>query len=155
MTFHLPGALLLLLLANVCLAAEPAPAAVTVTAAYARATAPSAANGVVFARLEGGPDALIAADTDVAQRVELHTITILDSGAKRMTPVERIPVPGDLNPGGFHLMLIGLKQPLVEKATVTLRLTFARAGTITASVPVAGIAAIAAPDGAPACCTEP
>ena len=141
---------LLLILAATALHA--ADAAVTVTGAFSRTTAPSAANGVVFCTLAGGPDELVSVTSIAAERVEMHTVITVDGGAKRMTPVERIPVPGVLKPGGYHLMLMGLKQPLVEGGTVTLHLTFAKAGAIDAVVPVAGIAAMEAPAAEPDCC---
>ena len=138
------------------LAAVALPAAdITVTGAFARATAPSAANGAVFCTLGGGPDELLSATTAAAEGVEMHTVVAIDGGAKRMTPVERIPVPGVLKPGGYHLMLMGLTKPLVEGGAVTLRLTFAKAGAIDAVVPIAGIAAMAAPAELPECCLPP
>jgi len=128
--------LLLILAAAVSYAAE-----INVTGAFARATAPSATTGAVFATIDGVPDELTGATTAVAERVELHSVVVLDSGAKRMTPVERIAVPAQLKPGGLHLMLIGLKQPLVETTSIPLTLTFAKSGTVQVEVPVGSIAA--------------
>lgn len=147
---------LLLIIAAATLHAADALVAtkVTVTGAFSRATAPTAANGAVFCTLGGGPDELLSASTTAAERVEMHTVITVDGGAKRMAPVERIPVPEVLKPGSYHLMLMGLKQPLVEGGTVTLRLTFAKAGVQVAVVPIAGIAAMAAPGGASACCLQ-
>ena len=57
-----------------------------------------------------------------------------------MRPVENIPVPANgqtaLEPGGYHIMLIDLRQPLKEGANVPLTLTFEKAGTVTLQVPV-------------------
>lgn len=144
--------LLILALIPATAVLHAADATVTVTGAFSRATAPGAANGVVFCTFGGGPDELLSATSAVADRVEMHTVVTVEGGAKRMTPVERIPVPGVLKPGGFHLMLMGLKQPLAEGGSLTLRLTFAKAGTIDAVVPVAGIAAMEAPAAEPECC---
>jgi copper(I)-binding protein len=140
----------LLILAAAALHA--ADAVVTVTGAFSRASAPSAANGVVFCTLAGGPDELVSVTSPAAEHVEMHTVVALDGGAKRMTPVERIPVPGVLKPGGYHLMLMGLKKPLVEGGTITLHLTYAKAGASDAVVPIAGIAAMEAPAAEPDCC---
>ena len=42
----------------------------------------------------------------------------------------------ELKPGGYHLMLIGLKQALGPGQTVTLTLVFERAGAIKARAEV-------------------
>ena len=41
-----------------------------------------------------------------------------------------------LAPGGVHLMLIDLKEPLKQGETFPLTLTFAKAGAMTIKVPV-------------------
>jgi copper(I)-binding protein len=46
--------------------------------------------------------------------------------------------PAVLNPGGLHIMLIGLKAPLKQGETFPLTLTFAKAGTTTVEVVVQG-----------------
>jgi periplasmic copper chaperone A len=138
---------LLSLLAVVATAAE-----VTVSGAFARATAPSAVNGAVFFTMSGGADALLAATSPACERVELHTVVTLENGAKRMTPVPEIPVPGVLKPGSFHLMLMGLTKPLKEGEAVTLTLTFTTAPPQTITVPILGVDAMSAPAAEPACC---
>lgn len=78
------------------------------------------------------PDMLISAATDAVEVVELHNNEIDENGVMRMRPVESIEIPAKgevaLAPGGYHVMLIGLKQDLVEGATVNLTLTFENAG---------------------------
>ena len=138
----------LLVLFSLCLSA----ADVTVSGAFARATAPTAVNGAAFFTLAGGPDALISATSPACARVELHTVVALENGAKRMTPVAEIPVPGVLKPGSFHLMLMDLTKPLKEGEQVALTLTFKTAPAVTVTVPVLGVAAMSAPAAEPACC---
>lgn len=79
-------------------------------------------------------DKLIAASTDVAKTVELHTV-IEEGGVMRMRQVEGgidIPANGqvELKPGGFHVMLIGLTRDLNAGDKVELTLTFEKAGQI-------------------------
>lgn len=78
-------------------------------------------------------DRLVSASASIARAVELHT-HVRDGDVMRMRPVEAIPVaPGqtvELRPGGFHVMLIGLKEPLVQGARVPLTLRFERAGEV-------------------------
>lgn len=80
------------------------------------------------------PDKLIAASTDVAKIVELHTV-VEEGGMMRMRQVEGgidVPANGEvvLKPGGFHVMLIGLTRDLNAGDSVQLTLTFEKAGQI-------------------------
>ncbi|MEO1694419.1 MAG: copper chaperone PCu(A)C [Pseudomonadota bacterium] len=80
-------------------------------------------------------DTLIAAKTPVATTVELHTHTN-DNGVMRMRKLDGgIPLPAGttvtLEPGGLHLMLIGLTTRVTTGSRVPVQLTFAKAGTVT------------------------
>lgn len=84
-------------------------------------------------------DRLVAATSPVAGRVELHT-HLRDGDVMRMRPVEDIPVPANdsvsLQPGGMHLMFVGLNRPLVAGETIPVTLRFAEAGEVTIQLPV-------------------
>ena len=75
---------------------------------------------------EGG--ALVGAASPVAGRVEVHEMR-QEGSTMKMREVERIELPAGkpviLAPGGYHLMLLDLKQPLVPGATVPLTLSIA------------------------------
>jgi copper(I)-binding protein/uncharacterized protein YcnI len=107
---------------------------------FARAT-PAKVGGVFLMLKNGGgtADKLVKAASPVAESVELHT-HIKDGDAMRMRAVENIPVPANgqtaLEPGGYHIMLIGLKQALKEGGSFPLTLTFEKAGSVTVAVPV-------------------
>jgi copper(I)-binding protein len=85
------------------------------------------------------PDALIAAETDVAETVELHTVE-MENEVMKMRPVPQIDVPAQgeqmLKPGGFHIMLLGIQHDLKDGETVTLTLTFEKSGTMDVVAPV-------------------
>jgi copper(I)-binding protein len=85
------------------------------------------------------PDALVRATSDAAHTVELHEV-VNDSGVMRMRPIEKLPIPPGatvrLEPGGYHVMLLGLTRDLKPGDTVTVDLTFERAGTITVTAPI-------------------
>ena len=81
------------------------------------------------------PDALLSATADVATSVELHQ-TREAGGMMTMEEVPKIAVAAgarvSLKPGGYHLMLVGLRRGLGPGQTVTLTLRFERAGPVTA-----------------------
>ena len=72
------------------------------------------------------PRAIVAAETDAAERAELHE-HMHDQGVMRMREVERVVVPARgrvaFEPGGYHVMLIGLKRSLKPGERVDLTLT--------------------------------
>jgi copper(I)-binding protein len=104
-----------------------------VDAVWSRATPASAkAAGVYLTVRNGGPaDALAGASCDRADLCQLHDIREQD-GLARMVAVERIAVPAGgavvLKPGGLHVMLLGLRGPLVAGERLVLTLVFAKAG---------------------------
>ncbi len=97
---------------------------------YARAVPPGQPNSAVFMSLENRSDqdqALVAAESDVSEIVELHT-HVEEEGMMRMRQIEKIDVPAGetvtLQPGGLHVMLIGLQQALEPGQTIDLNLVF-------------------------------
>jgi copper(I)-binding protein len=88
-------------------------------------------------------DVLLGAISPKAERVELHQTKMGDDGVMRMRPVEGgMPVPAggtvQLAPGGYHLMVMGLGEPLNEGGALPLMLEFAKAGSVDLVVPVRG-----------------
>jgi periplasmic copper chaperone A len=85
------------------------------------------------------PDRLVSATSPAAGRMELHT-HIRDGDVMRMRPVNDIPVPANgevtLQPGGLHLMLIGLTQPMNAGQTIPVTLRFEQAGEVTIQLAV-------------------
>ena len=114
---------------------------------WSRETASSARNGAGFLSIENQgseDDRLVAASSNAAGHVELHT-HLMDGGVMRMRQVEAIEVPAGetvtLQPGGLHLMLMDLPEPLVEGQEIRIELVFEKSGTTEISMPVANIAA--------------
>jgi iron complex outermembrane receptor protein len=94
------------------------------------------AMGVAYFTLENRgktEDALIAASTPVAARVEFHQTTLTD-GMARMRPLQQVTIGAGqtvkVEPGGIHLMLVQLNQPLLAGTQVPLTLEFRHAGKI-------------------------
>ena len=81
----------------------------------------------------GTVDQLIAASSPSAVEVQLHEMS-MDGNIMKMRQIKEILVPAgsstDLKPGGFHLMLIGIKSPLKVGDSVPLKLKFAKAGEV-------------------------
>ena len=109
------------------------------------APASKLSNSAAYMRLldsGGAPDELVSASSPVASKAQLHVFDV-QNGAYGMHSVDAIEVspgaaPTILRPGGAHVMLEGLKQPLKPGETFPLSLTFKRAGTVRIEVPVKG-----------------
>lgn len=112
---------------------EGADGSVEIDDAYALVTMPAQKNGAVFLIIEndGEADKVIAANSNVAERVELHT-HLMDGGIMMMREVEHYDVAADsdtvLEPAGHHIMLMGLRAPLQAGDQFPLTLTFEKAG---------------------------
>ncbi|MDG6777706.1 copper chaperone PCu(A)C [Thiomicrorhabdus sp. zzn3] len=115
---------------------------IDVSNAYAREVPPGAPASASFMTLDNLSDEeikIVAADSDVAKVVELHTHTN-DNGVMRMRQIPAISIPANgqtvLKPGGLHIMLIGPKQPLKNGQTVSVDLKFEDGSHKTVSMPV-------------------
>jgi copper(I)-binding protein len=109
---------------------------------YARATAPGQPTGGAYLRLENRGtqgDRLVSATADVAKAVELHEMT-MQGDVMRMRQVDTVEVPAGqsvvLEPGGLHMMLVGLKAPLKEGDRFPMTLKFEKAGEVKVDVVV-------------------
>ena len=85
-------------------------------------------------------DVLLSVTTPAAGRVEVHEVAMV-ADVMRMRPLEDgLPLPAGetvmLKPGGYHLMLFELVEPMIAGAEVEVTFVFAEAGEITLTVPV-------------------
>jgi len=120
---------------------------------WARATPKGAAVGGGYLRIRNGgttPDRLTGGSSDVAAKLELHTMT-MDNGVMKMRPVEGgLEIkPGatvELKPGSSHLMFVGLKKPLGAGDHVKATLTFEKAGPVDVEFDVSAMGAPAGHD---------
>jgi len=95
---------------------------------YSFATSASQKNGVVGGEIEnitGGEISVVRAESDVAERVELHT-HIMEGGVMMMREVESYKVGAndgfELGPRAEHIMLMGLNTPLKQGDVFSVRL---------------------------------
>ncbi len=113
---------------------------------WARASAGAAKTGAAYVTLtdQGQPDQLVGASTPVAASAELHE-SMDDMGMMKMRPITGLPLtpgkPVKLAPGGYHLMLMGLKAPLKAGDSFPLTLRFQHAPPQTVTVTVEPIGA--------------
>lgn len=93
-------------------------------------------------------DRLIGVSTPVADGAMLHKSVMDENGVMMMRPVEAIDVPAGgevkLEPGGMHVMLMGVHDPLKEGEHFPLTLSFEHAGDVAVSVHVSGVASSSA-----------
>jgi hypothetical protein len=113
--------------------------------AWARATPGKSDIGAAYVTIHSPTaDRLVAASTPVAKKAELHTME-MSGMVMKMRPISSIDIPAgqsvSLAPGGMHIMLMGLKQPLKAGQSFPLSLTFAKAGTRTVNVAVEKVGA--------------
>ncbi len=116
---------------------------------WARATPAAAKAGggyLVIKNTGQTPDRLVAVRSPVADKAQVHEMK-MDGSIMRMRELENgldIP-PGatvTLAPGGFHVMLTGLKAPLKQGSKVPLTLVFEKAGSIDIDLDVESMGAM-------------
>jgi len=115
-------------------AATASAAGLMVTDAWSRPTPPGVTVGVAYFTLKndtGKSDRLLKVTTPVAAQAQVHRTEILD-GIARMREVMILHVEAGqtvkFEPNGMHLMLMGLRKPLVAGQSFELELLFEVAG---------------------------
>lgn len=119
---------------------------------WARATPRGAKTGAVYLTVVNNgssTDRLLSATTPVADKVQFHSASE-ENGISHMREMRAVDVAArtevPFRPGGMHIMLVGLKQPLKQGETFSMTLTFEKAGKRELSVPVAGVGAMQGAD---------
>ncbi|HEU4645271.1 MAG TPA: copper chaperone PCu(A)C [Burkholderiales bacterium] len=127
--------------------ALPAWAQVSVEQPWSRATPPGSNIGVGFMQLRNAgaaPERVLGASSPLAGKVEMH-VTTREGDVMKMREVASFEIPAggtfELKPGGAHLMLMGLRQPLQEGDRVPLTLTLANGATLPVELAVAPLGA--------------
>jgi periplasmic copper chaperone A len=117
---------------------------------WARATPKGATVGGAYMKISNkgsAPDRLIGGSTPAAGSFEVHSMA-MEKGVAKMRPVEGgLEIkPGEtveLKPGSFHVMLVGLKQPLTKGQKVKATLEFEKAGKVDVEYAVEALGASA------------
>ena len=120
----------------------------SVSSAFARASAtPVAKSAVAYVSIRNAgsqADRLIAISTPSARSAELHT-TIMAGGIMKMEPAGVVELPAgsqlEMQPGGLHIMIMGLAAPLKQGESIEMTLGFEKAGDMKVTVPIGSVAA--------------
>jgi copper(I)-binding protein len=137
-----------------CLAAAPVRGEdvkagdLVITQAWSRATPGGAKMGAGYLTIENkgsAVDRLVSVSGEAAGKIEVHEMTTTD-GVMKMRALDK-PLaiePGKtvkLAPGGYHLMMIDLKNPLKQGDKVPLTLAFEKAGKVQVTLDVQAVGA--------------
>lgn len=115
--------------------------ALTIVHPYARATGAGQSIGGGYMKLVNGgaADRLVSVSADVSNSVELHEMK-MEGDVMKMRQVDAIALQAgqtvELKPGGYHLMLVGLKAPLKAGESFPMKLKFEKAGEVMVDVKV-------------------
>ncbi len=121
------------------------------SSAWARAPAPGAQSLAiygVFRNKSAIPWTIARFESDVARKIMLHRST-LKGGMMSMSAVDEFVIPAGgsvaLEPGGLHLMVMGLSSSLEEGETFGLNIISMKGDVISAKVLIGSIAQMTAP----------
>jgi periplasmic copper chaperone A len=119
-----------------------------ITHPWARATSAAQKNGAAYMTIRNHGEErerLIAVRTGEARGAELHASTVTAEGVAQMRAAEALDIPPNgeakLAPSGVHIMLVGLKGPLLEGVSSPMTLVFERAGEVNVEVEVMSVRA--------------
>ncbi|WP_020174720.1 copper chaperone PCu(A)C [Methyloferula stellata] len=153
----LPHRLAAALLGLCAILALPAPAdaqatsagSITIAQPWARATPPGAKiGGGYFTLINNGDqtDRLVSLSTGISDRAEVHEMSMKDGIMSMRELADGLAVPAhgsvELKPGSFHVMFVGLKQPLKQGEHFPATLTFEKAGPVTVEFAIKSIGAM-------------
>ena len=101
---------------------------VSIENAWVRATIPGQDVGAAYMTFNSKQDATLThVESDVTNSVEIHSMS-MQNGVMKMRMLKSLMLkagkPYSLEPGGFHLMLFDLKQPLASGQYVSFVLSF-------------------------------
>ena len=115
----------------------------TIVQPWARPTAGDNGLGAVYFTLKNEgqePEVLKSVSSPDADIAQIHEHIHDANGVMKMRPVKGVSIPPGgavaFEPGGYHVMLIGLKHNLEEGHSIPLTLTFARAGGVDVEVKI-------------------
>lgn len=120
-----------------------------ISAPWARATpkgAPVGGGYLTITNMGSEPDRLVGGSASIAKAVEVHEMKMENGVMKMRELANGLEIkPGQtvkLDPTGYHLMFMGLKQALQKGQHIKVTLQFAKAGRVDVDFTVEGIGAM-------------
>ena len=116
------------------------PPVLSVDPGYVRLAAVPSRPAVAYFTIHGGTAnaTLIAVDTDVAVKTELHE-SMTGGAMATMKPLDDVAIPAGttvaFKPGGKHLMMFDMNPGIKPPRSITLTFTFANGQRIPADLP--------------------
>ena len=115
---------------------------IVIDKAVSRATVGKMPNGAAFLQIDnqGADDVLLSGSSSASAKVEIHTMS-MDGNVMKMRALDQLELKAgqkiEMKPGsGVHIMLIGLKKPLIAGDKFPLTLNFRKAGKLETTVSV-------------------
>jgi len=112
----------------------------TIVDPWVRTTTNNVTAAYMTIKSKGAADTLVSASSPIAGMVQLHEVITEGATSKMQEKPGGFPVPAkgsvELKPGGYHIMLMDLKQQPKEGEKVELTLKFEKAGEIKITAPV-------------------
>ncbi len=136
------AAALALFAANAAQAQEYHSKDLTISNSWARPAGEGQYSAVYLTIKNAGQEAdtFISAESPVAEKTQVHETRNEDGVMKMRAVKDGIEIkPGsslEFKPGGYHIMLLGLKKTLEAGATAPLTITLAKAGAISMEIKV-------------------
>ncbi len=101
---------------------------VTISDAWVRPSTPGQSVGAAYMTINSPQNSkMVYVETASANKVEIHSMS-MDNGVMKMRMMEELPLEAGkskkLAPGGFHLMMFGLKAPLEVGDNIDFKLCF-------------------------------
>ena len=103
-------------------------------------SSPVAAAYMTITNEGNADDKLLSVTSSISGSTMIHQTVIDDQGVAKMNMVDALVIPAgksvELKPGGTHVMLMDLKEPVTDKDKIELDLKFENAGDIKVEAPV-------------------
>jgi periplasmic copper chaperone A len=130
-------------------AQETSAGAITIAHPWARATPPGAKVGGGYFTVTNNsdqPDRLVSLSATIADHGEVHEMSVTNGIMSMRELANGLTIPAhssvELAPGSFHVMFIGLNQPLKQGEHFSSTLTFEKAGPVNIEFTVESIGAM-------------
>jgi periplasmic copper chaperone A len=119
-----------------------------ISGAFTRATLPNAPVGGGFLTIKNmgaSDDRLVSAVSTIAKDTQIHEMAMEGDVMKMRQLEDGLVIPAGetvtLEPGGYHIMFMGLSGAIAEGDKISVTLTFEKAGEVTVDLVAAGSAA--------------